>query len=336
MAAKLRHETFKELAEHCDDYYNHQVFTDIEINHSLPKRVVMHAILGQDAIHVGGEGDMAQSFRFDVDSTKKLGRWASVHHLFALSTILQCPIVSVFPDVQTPYRQLFHRVITPLRIMKSSFQKPDTNPRVIWSRSGSFDINAPFYEPNHVVPLLLNGNKPSVPEPSFEPINSKKRPKIPESNKGKSFDPKQRKLFDFGGFKRDVSGTETQKKSTGTEQEMFTPDSATCTDIPEPVCDEVEAEREFSDTATCTDEQESVYDADTDCEEYNKSSGPRRKIQSFWFRDYPWLQYKDRKFYCTTCISGKVSNVFAQGKDDDIPKKDDFSKHPNITPQEKK
>ena len=118
----------------------------------MPLDVFIHTVIPDDSI----VDDMANSFQIEANKTYNAHRWSSIQHVFAISSILQIPIISVFPDVPYDLRPIIHRVVDPIRKVsphsKLNLPSRQTSPVIMWS--GQLDKVSGIFEPNHVVPLL--------------------------------------------------------------------------------------------------------------------------------------------------------------------------------------
>ena len=85
------------------------------------------------------------------------GSWSSILLVFAPSSALSEPIVSVFPKITHYARSLYHGVIQP-QSTSQHLKVSEFRPLIIsWSQYGNASIATDsLYKPNHVVPLVAS------------------------------------------------------------------------------------------------------------------------------------------------------------------------------------
>ena len=81
-----------------------------------------------------------------------LTEYATLIQLFALSSVLKRPIISVYPNANRHIREAFHTMVHP---WKCRFTTPVY---IMWSRDAALD-NVNNFNPNHFVPLMRTSNK---------------------------------------------------------------------------------------------------------------------------------------------------------------------------------
>lgn len=135
----------------------------------MPLDVLLHCILGADSIlgnRNSADGDFKPWFQAEISKANILGRWCSIIHLLALSTVLQQSITSVFPNVPSRFSFIYNSVLTPIRKVNKpkNIPSPKHDLVVFWSRT-SLDTEAAYYEPNHVVPVVSEEISAKSPPP---------------------------------------------------------------------------------------------------------------------------------------------------------------------------
>ena len=195
LGPSLRKECAQELSANSKDYYNHphllQCCKDIGADHEL----LIQCLLGDDAAE--NDLDLKAAFDLEVKLSSRRKRWSSLLHVMAMSTVIQRPIVSLYPTVDFEFRRLMNNTIRPLRQQCPPvyIQNNPFSPivAVLWSRDGNFD-NTPGvpFQPNHVVPVIYTDSLP----PGFQIMAPAKKRKIT----WESGNSKQRKINAFFSF----------------------------------------------------------------------------------------------------------------------------------------
>ena len=90
-----------------------------------------------------------QPFQLDCIETTKKETFCNMWHIYALSSVLQCPIRSIYPDCNRYIRPLLNRVVSP-RIQPTSTKAVL---HVMWTRTTQMTPSQ--WTPNHFVPCIL-------------------------------------------------------------------------------------------------------------------------------------------------------------------------------------
>lgn len=79
--------------------------------------------------------------------------WSSMIQLMALSSVIQHPIQSVYPDANKGIRPLIHTIITPVKMITHKQNIPVLS--IMWTRDGNLDNrDGALFQPNHFVPVI--------------------------------------------------------------------------------------------------------------------------------------------------------------------------------------
>ncbi len=92
-------------------------------------------------------------FQLDCVDTAKLGTYANMWHIYALSSVLGQPITSVFPDNCPNIRPVLNRMVVP----RQPISPPcgfDRQLVVMWTRAGPMDSSKSWWTANHFVPCV--------------------------------------------------------------------------------------------------------------------------------------------------------------------------------------
>ena len=95
-------------------------------------------------------------FRLDCIATTKLDEWSNMWHVYGLASVLNTPITSIYPQVNSRVRQLFHREVHP-RICDVGLQS--SIPLVImWTHLSSIPKQCvdTHWSPNNFVPCFAS------------------------------------------------------------------------------------------------------------------------------------------------------------------------------------
>ena len=140
-------------------YFHHPIILEAAKSLSVPQNVLWHHLLGQDSVEVAGESSLYQGVLHEIKKTFENGRWATLLHVFALSSMLNRKIITVYPDIPFMCRSLVHSVIQPIKHRNSPARwfAAETHPLIIfWTRDGDLSsARGSVYEPNHVVPVVM-------------------------------------------------------------------------------------------------------------------------------------------------------------------------------------
>ena len=100
--------------------------------------------------------------------TTKLDTYCSMWHIYALSSVLKCPVFSVYPEKNPYVRQFNHKVVQPW-VAASSSKQPL---HIMWTRTTSAMTD--IWSPNHFVPCI---EMHPMSKENMIPMSSKPVPK---------------------------------------------------------------------------------------------------------------------------------------------------------------
>jgi hypothetical protein len=132
-------------------------------SYGFPLDVVLYSILP-----AGHFDNVLTAWEDEVNLAGTSGRWCSIQHVMAMSSVYGEPIQTLYPDVPYAMRPLFQQAILPLpnQAQSTRYANDILHPiTIFWSRAGTFDAVASLYEPNHIVPvcsILCAKDAPSV------------------------------------------------------------------------------------------------------------------------------------------------------------------------------
>ena len=285
LSETLRRHCHRELTQHADTYVREVEQLCEAMGQEY--HVFQHSILGEDCF---AAGDGLASFEIDCKKTITNGRWSSIHHVMAMSTILGQPIISLFPDSDTCFGKAFNTEIKPARQIQSlNLGSPQTRiPIVIlWSRAGSLCHDAAYYEPNHVVPIFLEDDLQ-------QPLKKK---------------PRQAQLHQFFAKSVSTSKSMSTSKSVSTKHQSnpsasFTVNVAAVANKPVSApTDTVSAPCNKAAVRGNAAASASTSRPASSCRNKTYDSNHRvRKYLPKWEQDYAWLKHDNGKMYCTTCL----------------------------------
>ena len=165
LSETLRATTAAELYLHARKYANHQRFHEI-LQHpdaSLSVKSYISISLTDDGIKCLDFGnDITAAIERVASATCLKKSWSSMIHMFALSSVLDRVIWSVYPETNKAIRPLYHGEIKPLEHQDNASISPIY---LMWSRDGNLDNRfGSLFEPNHFVPLI----KKNIREDEFD------------------------------------------------------------------------------------------------------------------------------------------------------------------------
>ena len=90
-------------------------------------------------------------------------KWSVMMHLMVLSSAIGRPIFTLYPECNTNTHPLCHKEILP-RDYGTKKRDSVNTAMILWSRDSNLD-NHPrsWYEPNHFLPIFIQGNVPWQP-----------------------------------------------------------------------------------------------------------------------------------------------------------------------------
>ncbi len=149
LAGELRQKTAKELSEHAKHYSRHSHINAAAAAMGCDTATIWQTLLDKPK----NTSSPVSLIKDEGIYTKQNGRWCSMLHVFALSTVLDMPIYSLFPDVKLYAKPLYEGKVEPLRSNSSLLNLKPTKITILWSRLCMQDEPG-TYIPDHVVPLI--------------------------------------------------------------------------------------------------------------------------------------------------------------------------------------
>ena len=80
--------------------------------------------------------DKCETVKVQALSTCCAGEWSSLLNILALASVISRPIFSLYPDVNFPFRKLFHRVVMPRPTKGNDSELAVNKVNILWSRVG--------------------------------------------------------------------------------------------------------------------------------------------------------------------------------------------------------
>jgi hypothetical protein len=96
------------------------------------------------------EDTVNEIYQQEIHQVLRPQEFMGVWQLFALSSVLSIPIVSIYPNKSPSVRKDLHRIILPRSQSSSLLNKPAY---IMWS-SARKDMQDAFWVPNHFCPVL--------------------------------------------------------------------------------------------------------------------------------------------------------------------------------------
>ena len=138
----------------------------------LQSDIVSHlsGLVGQSVACIGSEECtiLRQMYMLECIDATKLDTYCSMWHIYALSSVLKCPIFSVYPEKNPYVRQFNHKVVQP-RVAASSSKQPL---HIMWTRTTPAMTDN--WSPNHFVPCI---EMHPMSKENMIPMSSKPVPK---------------------------------------------------------------------------------------------------------------------------------------------------------------
>ena len=104
-----------------------------------------------------------ENYSYYCASTHKDGVWSDINHILALSAVLNTPIMSYFPSVQSTVNS-FSRVIIGRNVPKPD--NIDTEIKIMWT-STEIPKKIENFIPNHFVPLIPKKIEEFIPSNNY-------------------------------------------------------------------------------------------------------------------------------------------------------------------------
>lgn len=145
-----------ELYLHADQYSNHPSIEEARLSDHMftdHEDTIFSMILTESA---STEFDRTRcklsAIRLEALLTCDNFRWSSMLHVFAIATIMETPLYSVYPVVNEGIRPLYNKTIIPLNY---SVVNHEPSFGVMWTRDGNLDSRQGIcYEPNHFALMI--------------------------------------------------------------------------------------------------------------------------------------------------------------------------------------
>ena len=156
----LRLLTAVELNKNAPFYATHPDLPEAASDCGLPEISLFIQCLSESGLKVFNAKDRIEAVKGEAIAGCRDIKWSVMMHLMAISTVIGRPIFSLYPECNTNTHPLCHKEIY-------GTKKGDINVNtvmILWSRDGNLD-NRPgsWYEPNHFVPIFIQGNVPRQP-----------------------------------------------------------------------------------------------------------------------------------------------------------------------------
>ena len=340
-----------ELQRHEKEYYKDIMNACISSN--VPFHAFVISIVGQDTLD--DNKSLGDSFAEDCRKTTYNRRWCGYHHLLAMANLLGTSITSVFPKVDLYFRSIMHAIVKPTRgnscqVLKTGNKKF----AILWSRE-TLDWDAAYYQPNHVVPICVRGprsptppqdrprsptppqDRPRSPTPPTPPPDSPRSPTPPPDSPRSPTPPaqsppakNQKKISSFFKSTNQQNTTNSTSKETNNKKIKSEPAKQN-TGKPAKQNTGKVPKSDQQDTGKPAKQNTGKVpkpDQQNTGELNKKKPETKRKDKTEWYHIFPWLEKRDKMFFCKICLKANELNVFTSGKSSsDGPRKDDFQKH---------
>lgn len=154
LAGELRQKAALELETSCVAYSQHPSLQQAANKMQMDMLSSLQTVA---EIPAGCPDDSMTIVKKEARKTREDKYWSSMLQLYALSTVLNCNITSVFPDVEHYARPTFHTIVKPIRD-GAPFTTKKVDIVIMWSRS-NLDRNSSIFVTDHVVPLVKINQK---------------------------------------------------------------------------------------------------------------------------------------------------------------------------------
>ena len=186
----LRLLTTVELYENAPFYATHPNLPEAASDCGLPEISLFIQCLSGSGLKVfENTKDRIEPVKGEAIAGCRDKKWSVVMHLMALSTVIGRPIFSLYPECNTNTRPLCHKEILPRDYGTKKRDISVNTAMILWSSDSNLD-NRPgsWYEPNHFVPIFIQGNVPQQP-PTTTALEKHQRDGVQKR--------KRRKISDF-------------------------------------------------------------------------------------------------------------------------------------------
>ena len=186
----LRLLTAVELYKNAPFYATHPNLPEAASDCGLPEISLFIQCLSESGLKVfEDKKDRIEAVKGEAIAGCRDKKWSVMMHLMALSTVIGRPIFSLYPECNTNTRLLCHKEILPRDYGTKKRDISVNTAMILWSRDSNLD-NRPgsWYEPNHFVPIFIQGNVPQQ-SPSTTALEKDQRDGVQKR--------KRRKISDF-------------------------------------------------------------------------------------------------------------------------------------------
>ena len=155
----LRLLTAVELYKNALFYATHPNLPEAASDCGLPEMNLFIQCLSESGVKVfDNTKDRIEAVKGEAGAGCQDKKWSVVMHLMVLSTVIGRPIFSLYPEYNTNTHPLCHKEILP-RDYGTKKRDSVNTAMVLWSRDSNLD-NRPrsWYEPNHFIPIFIQGN----------------------------------------------------------------------------------------------------------------------------------------------------------------------------------
>ncbi|CAB3990677.1 Hypothetical predicted protein, partial [Paramuricea clavata] len=130
-------------------------FNEVETSYSKTSLFVMSL-----SVDVSNGNNAMECLRQQVIHTCYPGNWSGLIHMMALSSVIKCPVFSVYPESSSAIRPFFHGLIRPRdagsSICNDLVHIMFTRDCLLNNRQGA------VFQPNHFCPVFQSGNSDGI------------------------------------------------------------------------------------------------------------------------------------------------------------------------------
>ncbi|CAG2234753.1 unnamed protein product [Mytilus edulis] len=234
--------------------------------------------------------DKVETIKLESKLTCTPGRWCSLLHAFALSSVIQKNTYMVYPDCNYGIRPLLNGTIRPR--CSNIIEQFDTI-YILWSRDGNLD-NTPkaAYQPNHFVCLSICNNNTSTRE------TQKRR-----TRRSSKCVHTQKSTLDNNSSNSMATG-----ESLETEKPLKTNEPLEEVNLHERPVDNA---TKYSLIKNRIPPEHFVYPSKEYKDTSKKSGKRKRSCQHQWFEQFKFITYsmENDGIYCLPCILVSIENT---------------------------
>ena len=161
----LRFLTAVELYKNAPFYATHPNLPEVASDSGLPEISLFIQCLSESGLKVFEDTkNRIEAVKREAIARCRDKKWSVMMHLMALSTVIGRPIFSLYPECNTNTRPLCHNEILPRDYGTKKRDISVKKAMILWFRDSKLD-NRPgsWYEPNHFVPIFIQGNVQQPP-----------------------------------------------------------------------------------------------------------------------------------------------------------------------------